>query len=433
MSAKATGTSESKSDRATPKKLAGVLGPGLITGASDDDPSGIATYSQAGAQFGFSVSWTLLFAYPLMSAIQEISGRIGRTTGKGIAANVRGHYSGWVLQPIVLLLLIANTVNIGADLGAMGEALGLLIGGPHLVYVIIFSVFCVVLEIYVPYKSYASVLRWLTLALFSYFGTAVAVHVPWGEFARGLFIPTFKRDAEFWTMVVAVLGTTISPYLFFWQASQEVEDNRRIAERKPLVRAPEQGERELERIRIDTYIGMAFSNVVALAILATTAATLHAAGVTNIESSTQAAAALKPVAGRFAFAVFTLGIVGTGLLAVPVLAGSGAYALAEAHGWPQGLAQKPRKAVAFYATIAVATLVGALINFSPINPIKALYWSAVINGVVAVPVMVIMMVMTANKKIMGKFVVTGMLRVVGWVATAVMAAAVVGMVVTMIG
>ncbi len=236
---------------------------------------------------------------------------------------------------------------------------------------------------------------------------------------------------RFWTTVVAVLGTTISPYLFFWQASQEVEDNHRSASRKPLVRAPEQGKRELERIRIDTYIGMAFSNLVALAIMVTTAATLHATGVTNIETSTQAAKALEPVAGHFAFMVFTLGIVGTGLLAVPVLAGSGAYALAEAHGWPEGLARKPRNAVAFYATIALATMVGALINFSPIDPIKALYWSAVINGVVAVPVMAIMMVMTANRKIMGPFVVAGALRVVGWTATAAMAAAVVGMVVTM--
>jgi Mn2+/Fe2+ NRAMP family transporter len=275
------------------------------------------------------------------------------------------------------------------------------------------------------------VLRWLTLALFSYFGTVVAVRIPWGEFARGFFIPTFTRDTEFWTTVVALLGTTISPYLFFWQASQEVEENRRIASRRPLVVAPEQGRRELARIRIDTYIGMAFSNLVALAILVTTAATLHAAGVTNIESATQAATALKPVAGRFAFTIFTFGIVGTGLLAVPVLAGSGAYALAEARGWSQGLARKPRNAVAFYATIALATLIGALINFSPIDPIKALYWSAVINGVVAVPVMAIMMMMTANRRIMGPFVVVGALRAVGWIATGVMAAAVVGMAVTM--
>jgi NRAMP (natural resistance-associated macrophage protein)-like metal ion transporter len=411
-------------------RIVKVLGPGLITGASDDDPSGIATYSQSGAQFGFAISWTMLVSYPLMAAIQEISGRIGRTTGRGIAANIRMHYSNWVLQAIVLLLLIANTINIGADLGAMADALGLLVGGPRLLYVIALAAFCAVLQIYIPYKSYAAVLRWLTLSLFSYFGTVLVVKIPWGEVARGLLIPTITTDVNFWTTVVAILGTTISPYLFFWQASQEVEDTRRVAERKPLIKAPEQGPDELERIRLDTYIGMAFSNLVALAIIITTGATLHAAGVTNIESSTQAADALRPVAGPLAFTVFTLGILGTGLLAVPVLAGSAAYALAEARRWPNGLARKPHSAKAFYATIALATMLGALINFSPINPIKALYWTAVINGVVAVPVMAIMMIMTADPKIMGDFVVRGVLRAIGWIATGVMAAAVVGMLIT---
>jgi NRAMP (natural resistance-associated macrophage protein)-like metal ion transporter len=410
-----------------PRAVVQVLGPGLITGASDDDPSGIATYSQAGAQFGFATTWTLLFSYPLMTAIQEISGRIGRTTGKGIAANIRSHYAGWILQTIVALLLVANTINIGADLGAMGDALRLLIGGPRLVYVLVLAVLCAGLQIWVPYDRYAAALRWLTLALFSYFGTVLVVKIPWAELARGFFIPTITTDAAFWTTVVAIFGTTISPYLFFWQASQEVEDVRRISERKPLVKAPEQGKREIERIRVDTYIGMAFSNLVALAIMVTTGATLHAAGTTDIATSTQAAEALKPVAGPFAFTIFTVGILGTGLLAVPVLAGSAAYALAEARGWPQGLARKPKSAVAFYATIALSTIIGALINFSPIDPIKALYWSAVINGVVAVPVMAIMMTMTANPKIMGEFAVTGFVRAVGWVATAVMAAAGVGL------
>jgi NRAMP (natural resistance-associated macrophage protein)-like metal ion transporter len=416
--------------KAAKRSAVTVLGPGLITGASDDDPSGIATYSQAGAQLGFAVTWTLLFSYPLMAVIQEISARIGRTTGRGIAANIRIHYSGWILQAIVALLLVANTINIGADLGAMGDALGLLIGGPRLLYVVLLGVFCAALEIYISYKTYASVLRWLTLALFSYFGTVLVVKIPWGELARGFFIPTFTADAAFWTMVVAILGTTISPYLFFWQASQEVEDTHRIRARQPLVRAPEQGARELERIRLDTYIGMGFSNLVALAIMVTTAATLHVAGVTNIETSTQAAQALRPVAGDFAFTVFTLGILGTGLLAVPVLAGSAAYALAEARRWPEGLARKPKAAKAFYATIALATMVGALINFSPIDPIKALFWSAVINGVVAVPVMAIMMVMSADAKIMREFAISGPVRVIGWVATGVMVAAVIGMGVT---
>jgi Mn2+/Fe2+ NRAMP family transporter len=432
VSARATARRRSATERAgeTKQKFVTVLGPGLIAGASDDDPSGIATYSQAGAQLGFSVSWTLLFSYPLMAAIQEISALIGRTTGKGIAANIRIHYSNWVLQAIVVLLLVANTINIGADLGAMGDALSLLVGGPHLLYVVLFGAVCAGLQIYIPYDRYAPVLRWLTLALFSYFGTMLFVKMPWGEMARGLFVPTFAADAEFWATVVAVLGTTISPYVFFWQASQEVEETRRVAESKPLVRAPEQGPSALGRIRLDTYFGMGLANLVALAIMITTAATLHVKGVTDIETSTQAAEALRPVAGPFALAIFTLGLVGTRLQAVPVLAGSAAYALAEARRWPNGLARKPKAAKAFYATIALATLIGALINFSPINPIKALYWSAVINGVVAVPVIAIMMVMTANRKIMGEFVVRGPLSILGWIATAVMAAAIVGMGIT---
>ena len=415
------------------RRLLRVLGPGLITGASDDDPSGIATYSQAGAQLGFAITWTMLFSYPLMAVIQEISARIGRTTGCGIARNIRHHYPKWLLHIIVFLLLIANTINIGADLGAMGDATALLIGGPHLLYVIFFGAFCVILQIFMRYKRYVSVLKWLTLALFAYFGTVMVVKVPWAEAARGFFLPTLSWNAAFWTTVVAILGTTISPYLFFWQASQEVEDIKAVAERKPLVDKPRQGDDAINRIRADTYVGMAFSNLVALAIMVTTAATLHAAGTTDIETSTQAAEALKPVAGPFAFTIFTLGIVGTGLLAIPVLAGSAAYALGEARKWPVGLARQPMEAKAFYATIALATMIGGAINFSPINPIKALFWSAVINGIVAVPVMAITMFIGANPKIMGRFIIRGWLRTIGWAATAVMAAAAVGMMATSIG
>jgi NRAMP (natural resistance-associated macrophage protein)-like metal ion transporter len=410
--------------------LLSVLGPGLITGASDDDPSGIATYSQAGAQFGFTVNWTMLFSYPLMVAIQQISARIGRTTGKGIAGNIRAHYPNWLLQTLVGLLCLANIINIGADLGAMGDAVSLLIGGPHLLYVIVFGALCATLQIFMQYTRYVSVLKWLSLALFAYFGTVMVVHVPWGQVAWGLLFPTFSADRAFWTMVVAILGTTISPYLFFWQASQEVEDIKDVPERQPLVDAPRQAPDAMQRIRLDTYVGMAFSNLVALAIIITTAATLHSAGITNIETSSQAAEALKPVAGSFAFAIFTLGIVGTGLLSVPVLAGSAAYAVGEARKWPVGLGRRPMKAKAFYAAIAVATMIGAAINFSPINPIKALYWSAVINGVVAVPVMAMMMLITANSKVMGKFTISGSLRAIGWAATGVMAAAVAGMALT---
>src|SRR5256886_1212916 len=404
------------SDPKQPRRLR-VLGPGLITGASDDDPSGIATYSQAGAQFGFAIAWTMLFSYPLMVAIQQISARIGRTTGKGIAGNLRQRYPNWLLQGIVALLFVANTINIGADLGAMADALGLLIGGPSLIYVIAFGSLCAILQVFMAYARYVAVLKWLTLALFAYSGTVVVVYIPWTEAARGFLIPTFLPDAAFWTTVVAVLGTAISPYLFFWQAAQEVEDIRADPERRPLVKAPHQGPDAIQRIRLDTFIGMAFSNLVALAIILATAATLHVAGTTDIQTSAQAAEALRPVAGAFAFALFALGIVGTGLLAVPVLAGSSAYALAEARRWPEGLARKPKKAKAFYATIALSTMIGALLNFSPINPIKALYWSAVINGVVAVPVMVMMMSMTADERIMGRFVIVGILRTMGWIVT----------------
>jgi Mn2+/Fe2+ NRAMP family transporter len=303
----------------------------------------------------------------------------------------------------------------------------LLIGGPRLIYVISFGVICAVLQIFVKYSRYVAVLKWLTIALFAYFGTVMVVEIPWAEAARGFFIPTFLPDAAFWTTVVAVLGTTISPYLFFWQASQEVEDIRAEPERKPLVKAPHQEPDAIERIRLDTFVGMAFSNLVALAILFTTAATLHGNGITTIESSTQAAEALRPVAGPFAFALFALGIIGTGLLAVPVLAGSAAYGVCEARRWPVGLGRKPEKAKAFYVTLTIATLIGVALNFSPINPIRALYWSAVINGVVAAPVMFLMMHMTTKPKVMGTFPVSGPLRIAGWIATAVMAAAAVAM------
>jgi NRAMP (natural resistance-associated macrophage protein)-like metal ion transporter len=410
--------------------FARALGPGLITGASDDDPSGIATYSQAGAQLGYAITWTMLCTYPLMIVIQEISGRIGRTTGKGIAGNICRHYPSWLVQTIVLLLLVANILNIGADLGAMGDALGLLIAGPRLLYVVSFGALGGVLQIFMKYGRYVAMLKWLTLALFAYFGTVMVVKIPWGEAARGFLVPTVSFAPGFWTMVVAIMGTTISPYLFFWQASQEAEDTREVRGRRPLLQAPQQGMEANERIRVDTYVGMAFSNVVALAIMITTAATLHMAGITDIDSSSTAAEALRPVAGPFASTLFALGIIGTGLLAVPILAGSAAYALGEARKWPIGLARNPSRAKAFYLSLAAATLIGVLINFSPIDPIKALYWSAVINGIVAVPVMGIMMLMAASPMIMGRFAIPVTMRVIGWTATLVMALAVIGMGIT---
>ena len=407
--------------------LLSVLGPGLITGASDDDPSGIATYSQTGAQFGFVLVWVMLFSWPLMSAIQEISARIGRVTGRGIAGNLKQHYPAPLLFGIVALLVIANTINLGADIGAMAAALKLLIGGPILVYVGLFALASLLLEVFVDYARYVSVLKWLTLSLFAYFAVAFSVHVPWAEVGRDLVIPHLSSDKAYLTVVVAILGTTISPYLFFWQAEEEVEEVKERDGAKPLERAPAQARGELKRIRIDTLVGMALSNLVALFIIVTTAATLHAHGVTDIQTSAQAAEALRPVAGKFVFLVFGLGIIGTGMLAVPVLAGSSAYALGEAFGFHVGLARKPGRAKIFYATIAAAMLIGGLINFTPIDPIKALFWSAVINGVVAVPVMVMMMLLSSNQAAMGHFRLPKLLKWLGWLSALAMAAATVGM------
>ena len=409
------------------RRILNALGPGLITGASDDDPSGIATYSQAGAQFGFSICWTMLFTYPLMAAIQEISARIGRTTGRGIAGNIRRCYPAWLLYLMVGLLAIANTINIMADLSAMGEAGSFLVGGPPFLYTLVLAAICALLQIFVSYDRYAAVLRWLTLSLFSYFAAMLTVAVPWGDVARGLLVPTLSTDVAFWTTVVAVFGTTISPYLFFWQASQEAEDLRTDPDRKSFVRSPRQFLPETGRIRLDTYVGMAFSNLVALAMIVTTAATLHANGVTDIQTSAQAAKALEPVAGRFASAVFAFGILGTGMLAVPVLAGSAAYALGETLIWPVGLSRLPSRAVGFYATIALATMFGASLNVVSVSPVKALFISAVINGVVSVPVMVVMMLIARNPKVMGKYPVTGTLGHIGWAATVAMALASTGM------
>ena len=408
-------------------KLLQILGPGLITGASDDDPSGIATYSQAGAQFGYDMGWTLLFSWPLMCAIQEISARIGRVTGHGVAGNLKRHYPIALLYPIVLLLVAANTINLGADLGAMAAGLGLLVKGPQLLFVALFAALSLVLEVFVRYSRYVSVLKWLTLSLFAYVGVAMVVKVTWGEVAHHLVVPAISFKADYLTVVVAILGTTISPYLFFWQAEEEVDEVRERPDAKPLERAPEQAQAEFRRIRIDTMVGMALSNLVALFIVISTAATLHAHGITNIQTSSQAAEALRPICGPFVFAVFALGIVGTGLLAVPVLAGSAAYAVGEALGIHVGLARKLTRAKGFYAILALLMILGALLNFTPIDPIKALFWSAVINGVVAVPVMVMMMLMSTNKATMGRFCLPVTLRAVGWIATIVMAAAAVGM------
>jgi NRAMP (natural resistance-associated macrophage protein)-like metal ion transporter len=412
-------------------RLLQILGPGLITGASDDDPSGIATYSQAGAQFGYSLGWTLLLSWPLMCAIQEISARIGRVTGRGLAGNLRRHYPLPIVGVLVSLLVVANVINLAADLGAMGAALNLVIGGPTLVYVAGFGVVTAVLEIFLQYSRYVSVLKWLTLSLFAYVGVALVVKMPWASVLYHVVVPDISLKPGYLTVVVAILGATISPYLFFWQASEEVEEVRERPEAKPLERAPEQARREFGRIRIDTYLGMAFSNTVSLFVVLTTAATLHAHRVTDIQTSSQAAIALRPIAGEFAFLVFALGIIGTGLLALPVLAGSAAYALGEVFGWHVGLARRPRRAKAFYGAIAAAGLIGVGLNLVRMDPIKALFWSAVINGVTAVPIMTMIMLLGSRRTAMGEFRIRRGLKVIGWVATAAMGAAAIGMFATM--
>lgn len=412
------------------RSLFARLGPGLITGAADDDPSGIATYSQVGAEFGYGILWTAFFTFPLMVGIQIVSARIGRVTGHGLAANIRRHYPPWLLYGIVALLLSANTINIAADIGAMGAALKLLVGGSAHWYAIAFGIVSVMLQVFVPFPRYVPILKALTLALLAYVATVFVVKVPWGDVLYQTILPSLSLKADYVVAVVAVFGTTISPYLFFWQASQEVEDQRAAAGEEPLITAPEQARSQLQRIKIDTYIGMGFSNLVAFFIMLTAAATLHLHAITDIQTSAQAAQALRPLAGDFAFALFSAGIVGTGLLAVPILAGSAAYAVAEAFKWRIGLGLKLLQARGFYTIVIIATILGVALNFTPVDPIKALFWCAVINGVVAVPIMVVMMLMAVRADIMGPFVITRRLAVLGWLATAVMAIVVVAMLVT---
>ena len=404
------------------KSFLARLGPGLITGAADDDPSGIGTYSQVGAEFGYGLSWTLLFCLPFMTVIQDVSAQIGSVTGRGIAANLRRHYPRPLLWSAVVLLLFANIINLGADLSAMGAAMQMLLGGDLVAYTLGFGLLCVVLEIFLNYGEYASVLKFTTLSLFAYVAVVLTVHVPWGEALRGVLLPHIEWTTAFATGFVAILGTTISPYLFFWQAAQEIEEEKR-SHAKPLYVTPRRAGPELARIRQDTLVGMVFSNLVAIFIVFAAAATLHVHGITTIETANQAAQALEPVAGRFAFLLFALGIVGTGLLAVPVLAGSAAYAVSEMLGRPASLDSKPLKARLFYGTIAATTLAGVLLESVGVNPVRALYWSAVINGVLAAPLMALMMLIVTNPRAMGKLTLGRRGAILGWAATAVMALA----------
>jgi Mn2+/Fe2+ NRAMP family transporter len=406
------------------------LGPGLITGAADDDPSGIATYSQAGAQFGLNMLWTALITFPLMVGIQIVSARIGRVTGEGLAANIRRLFPRWVLLIVVSLLVIANTINIAADIAAMGEALQLVIGGGEHGHAVVFGVLSLLLQVFIPYQRYVRVLKWLTLSLLAYVAVAFSVHIDWIPAIRQSLAPELSFNPEFVAVVVAVFGTTISPYLFFWQASQEVEELRAGNGSSSLTSTPEDARLHLRRIKLDTYVGMGFSNLIAFFIILSAAVTLHVAGITQIQTSAQAAQALRPIAGDFSFLLFSLGIIGTGMLAVPVLAGATAYAVAESFGWRQGLDRKLFGATEFYAIIAFATLGGLLLDFTPIDPIKALFWSAVINGVIAVPIMIVMMLIATRAEVMGQFVIKRRLKFLGWLATAAMALVVVTMLAT---
>jgi NRAMP (natural resistance-associated macrophage protein)-like metal ion transporter len=401
------------------------LGPGLITGAADDDPSGIATYSQVGAQFGYGLAWTMLFSLPFMTAIQEISGRIGCVSGRGIAANLRDHYTPWLGRAMVSLLLLANVINLGADIGAMGAALQLLIGGNPRLYAVGFGIACVVAEIFISYARYAGILKWLTVSLFAYVAVVLSVHLPWRRALAATFVPHLALDSASAMALVAVLGTTISPYLFFWQSSLEVEERLRASHPIACL-TPSEAPPQFKRIRTDTVAGMGVSNLIAIFIIYATAATLHASGMIHIQTSSQAAEALRPIAGRFAFAIFAAGIIGTGLLAVPVLAGSGAYALADCFRWREGLDQRLFRAKAFYAAIAVATMAGVGLNFTSVDPVKALYWSAVVNGVLAAPVMTTVMLIATNRNVMGQLTLRPGLRILGWFATAIMFGASIG-------
>src|ERR1700686_1983409 len=420
-------TELSKSPHKRANILLRLLGPGLVTGAADDDPSGIATYSQAGAQFGYGLLWTVFLTTPFMIAIQLVSAQIGRGTGKGLAANVMEIAPRWLGLGVVGLLVAADTFKIAGDIAAMAEALSLVIGGLNHEHALIFASASTLLQVFVPYRRYAPVLKFLTLTLFAYVATALTVNIPWSAALLAAIWPKPTINADYFLMGVAVLGTTISPYLFFWQASQEVEEMNQGRIRRPLRELAKGGHPELDRIKIDTIVGMIFSNAIAFFIILTPAAVLNANGVTNITSAAQAAEALRPLAGDLTFLLFALGIIGTGLLAIPVLAGSAAYGVSEAFGWHATPEAKAPDAVGFYTIIAAATVIGFGLGFTGINAIHMLVWSAVLNGIVAVPIMAMMMVIVANEGLMGRFKASRRLTVLGWVGTALMAVAVIAL------
>lgn len=420
------------------KSIFRILGPGLITGASDDDPSGIATYSQGGAQFGLGIAWLALFQYPLMTAIQEMCARIGLVTGSGLIGVIKRRYSKKTVLPVISLLLIANTINIGADIGAMGATVKLLVPQiPTIIVTICFTVFILSTEIFISYRTYAKLLKYITLALLAYVVTAIIVTQNWNEVLVATIVPHFDLTPSFVMMFVALFGTTISPYLFFWQASEEAEEEvlknkiGEIGSGKPRIT-----KRDLRLMREDNAIGMALSQIIMWFIIITVANTLHANNITDIQTADQAAKALEPLvhnfpnSGKIAEFLFAMGIIGTGLLAIPVLAGSSAYAISEGLGWKQGLSRKFRQAKAFYLTIIISTVIGLWINLANVDPIKALIYAAIINGMIAVPLLVMVMKIANDKKILGKKTNGNLSNVLGWLATAVMGVAALFMILT---
>ncbi len=403
------------------------IGPGFITGVADDDPSGIATYSQAGAQHGFGMLWTMPVAYPLMAVIQSMCARLGRVTGKGLAANIKDEFPPVLVNAVVALLLLANVLNIAADVAAMGEVAELVSGINRHLMTSAFVVTSLLLQVLVAYHRYVSLLRWLTLSLLAYAAVLFTVEVPWAQVARQTVWPSFTLDARAAATIVAVFGTTISPYLFFWQASEEVEDMRLTPGAAPLRQDRGAAPAELRRIGWDTWSGMLYSNVAAYCIILAAAVTLHAGGETDIGTAAQAASALRPLAGDFAYLLFASGILGVGLIGVPVLAGSAAYALAEAMGWEWGLERKVGEARGFYAVIAISLLAALAIQFSPISPMKALFWSAVINGIVAVPLLVLIILLVSRRSVMGRYRVGRFSAALAWLTVLLMGSAALGM------
>lgn len=403
------------------KKIFKRIGPGFITGASDDDPSGIATYSQTGTLFGFNQLWVSLYSFPFMNVVQEACGRIGLVTGKGLAGVIRKYYSKYLLYFCIGILLLANTVNIGADLGAMASSAQLIFGFPFIFWLIIMVVITLLLEVFIPYKVYAKVLKYFAFSLFSYVIVAFIIKQDWLKIAYSTFIPSFVLSKNYILNIAALLGTTISPYLFFWQADEEVEEE--IVAHKLVMMGrgvPKVTRRDVKTMRIDTTVGMFFSQAVMFFIIITAASTLGARNITTIETASQAAEALRPLAGDFTFLLFTLGIVGTGLLAVPILAGSASYAISEAFGWKEGLYRKFKQAHGFYGIITVATLLGLLINFSPIKPFQVLYYTAVLNGLCAPPLLAMILLIGNNKKIMGNYTNSWLTNLLGLIITVLM-------------